>query len=107
MTIPSRALVVEDDASWQQILSEILSDMGLLVDLAGDASAAAAALRAAPHQLAVVDLSLGGSDHHNQDGLLVLDAIRRQDPGCVAVLLTGFATVELAVDALTVHGAYT
>ena len=29
-----RALVVEDDHSWQQILSEILSDCGLEVDVA-------------------------------------------------------------------------
>ncbi len=29
-----RALVVEDDPSWQQILSEILNDCGLAVDLA-------------------------------------------------------------------------
>ena len=29
-----RALVVEDDPSWQQILGEILNDCGLVVDLA-------------------------------------------------------------------------
>jgi DNA-binding NarL/FixJ family response regulator len=55
----------------------------------------------------VVDLSLSGPDHRNRDGLAVLEAIRRQDPGCAAVLLTGFATVELAVSALTEYGAYT
>ena len=64
-------------------------------------------LRAAPHRLAVVDLSLGGSDHHNRDGLAVLDDVRRYDPGCAAIMLTGFATVELAVSALTEHGAFT
>jgi DNA-binding NarL/FixJ family response regulator len=42
----------------------------------------------------------------NQDGLLVLEAIQRQDPGCVSVLLTGYATVELAVRVLTDHGAF-
>jgi FixJ family two-component response regulator len=52
-------------------------------------------------------MSLGGGDHRNQDGLLVLDAISRHDPGCVPLLLTGFATVELAVSALTEYGAYT
>ncbi|MCX6029359.1 MAG: response regulator [Chloroflexi bacterium] len=102
---PPRALVVEDDPSWQAIVSEILADMGLGVDVADSLNAAVISLRAAAHRLAVVDLSLGGADHHNQDGLAVLDAIRRQDPGCVAILLTGFATVELAVNALTVHGA--
>jgi DNA-binding NarL/FixJ family response regulator len=101
-----RALIVEDDRSWQQILSEILVDAGLQVDLAESLETAVARLRAAPHRVAVIDLSLGGSDHHNQDGLQVLDSVRRYDPGCVPVLLTGFATVELAVNALTEHGAF-
>lgn len=104
---PLRALVVEDDRSWQQIISEILADIGLGVDIANSIEAATAALRAERHRLAIVDLSLGGPDHRNQDGLQVLSAIRRQDPGCTAVLLTGFATVEIAVSALTEHGAYT
>jgi len=105
--LSGRALVVEDDHSWQQILSEILTDMGLAVDVVGTCDEASAALRAAPHRVAVVDLSLTVSDHHNQDGLKVLDAIRRQDPDCTPVLLTGFATVELAVSAITGHGAHT
>jgi len=104
---PHRALVVEDDRSWQQIVAEILTDIGLAVDVADSFDAAVVALRSAPHRLAVVDLSLGGPDHHNQDGLQVLESIRRQDPDCRAVLLTGFATVELAVSALAEHGAYT
>jgi DNA-binding NarL/FixJ family response regulator len=104
---PQRALIVEDDPSWQAIVAEILADMDLQVDTANSIETASAALRAASHRLAVVDLSLGGTDHCNQDGLRVLDAVRRQDPGCVTILLTGFATVELAVSALTEHGAAT
>jgi DNA-binding NarL/FixJ family response regulator len=102
-----RALVVDDDPSWQQILSEILTDQGMAVDVAGSLDAAVAIMRAAPHRLAVVDLSLGREDHRNQDGLRVLDALRRYDPGCTALLLSGYATVEIAVSALTEHGAFT
>ncbi len=104
---PSRALVVEDDPSWQQILTELLTDAGLIVDVAGSYEAAVALLRAAPHRLAVVDLSLSGSDHRNEDGLRVLDALRRSDPTCTPVLLSGFATVELAVSVLRDFGAHT
>ena len=101
------ALVVEDDRSWQQILDEILSDSGLVVDLADSLENAVTHLHRTTHRLAVVDLSLKASDHHNKDGLVVLDSIRQLDPGCVTVLLTGFATVELAVSALSEHGALT
>jgi len=104
---PFRALIVEDDRSWRQILSEILSDFGLVVDLAENAEEAFAMLKAQPHRLAVVDLSLSPNDHNNYDGLRVLDAVRKLDPNCQTILLTGFATVELAVTALTDYGAFT
>ena len=103
----ARALVVEDDRSWQQILEEILTDTGLEVDIADGLDAALAYLRAVPHRLAVVDLSLRGHDHTNQDGLRVLDAVRLHDPNCVTLLLTGYATVEIAVSSLTEHGTLT
>ena len=102
-----RALVVDDDNSWQQILSEILTDCGLDVDVASSVDEAATILKSQPHRLAVVDLSLSPNDHNNVDGLRVLDTIRRLDPNCRAILLTGFATVELAVTALTDYGAFT
>ena len=102
-----RALVVEDDHSWQQIISEILSDCGLEVDVATNLNDAILNLKSQPHRLAVVDLSLSPNDHNNYDGLRVLDAVRRLDPNCRTILLTGFATVELAVTALTDYGAFT
>src|SRR5574341_371440 len=102
-----RAVVVEDDHSWQQIISEILVDCGLEVDLTANLEAATLVLKSQPHRVAVVDLSLSPNDHNNVDGLRVLDAVRRLDPNCRAILLTGFATVELAVTALTDYGAFT
>lgn len=102
-----RALVVEDDHSWQQIISEILFDCGLRVDVSTNLDEAILALKAQPHRVAVVDLSLSPNDHNNIDGLRVLDAVGRIDPNCRAILLTGFATVELAVTALTDYGAFT
>jgi ActR/RegA family two-component response regulator len=102
----AHALIVEDDRAWQQILSEILTDAGLEVDVAQNLETAVARLSAAPYRLAVVDLCLNGTDHHNQDGLRVLDAVRRHDPNCVSLLLTGFATAEIADSAVNKHGAY-
>ncbi len=102
----SRALVVEDDRSWQQILSEILADCGLVVDTADNLEDAVQLLKAQPHRIAVLDLSLSPADHNNTDGLRVLESARKLDPNCRSILLTGFATVEVAVAALTEHGAF-
>ena len=106
-TSSPRALVVEDDRSWQQILSEILADAGLAVDVAEGLEAAVPLMCEQSHRVAVIDLSLAGNDHRNQDGLQVLRALRRHDPRCVALLVTGFATVEIAVSALREYGAFT
>lgn len=102
-----RALVVEDDAAWQQIIGEILLDCGMEVDFASSPEEASIALKSQPHRVAVVDLSLSPNDHNNVDGLRVLETVRRLDPNCRPILLTGFATVELAVAALTDYGAFT
>jgi DNA-binding NarL/FixJ family response regulator len=103
-SIPYRALIVEDEPAWQQIVAEILIESGLEVDVANDVDSAIAVLRQAPHRLAVVDLALGEGMAANKDGLQVLEAVRRQDPGCKTILLTGYATVELAVRVLTEYG---
>ena len=101
------ALVVEDDRSWQQIFGEMLADAGMTVDMAADLESALSLIRERAHRLAVIDLALGGSDHRNQDGLRVLDALRQRDPACVTLLISGFATVEIAVSALRDLGAFT
>lgn len=98
---------MEDDRAWQQILSELLSELGFVVDVVASYEAAVAALRSAVHRVAVVDLSLQPLDPHNREGLRVLEAIRRYNPKCVPILVTGYATVEVAVTALRDLGAYT
>lgn len=102
-----RALVVEDDAAWQEILTEILTDLALDVDVAVDLAGAQAAIAAVPHRLAVVDLSLRAEDEGNREGIDVLTALAQVYPRCTPILLTGFATVEIAVAALKEHGAFT
>lgn len=101
-----RALIVEDDPVWRQLMSEILADLGFVVDAASSVEESAGLLKLHAYRAAVVDLSLS-PDHNNTDGLRVLDLIQRLNPGCQAVLLTGFSTVELAVAAITKHGAFT
>jgi DNA-binding NarL/FixJ family response regulator len=103
LSAATKALVVDDDANWQNILKEILEDLGLVVDVAGS-MAQAQKFAAGSHRLAFLDLCLEESDHHNQDGIHVADMIRARDPDCIMVMLTGHATVELAVNVLTEHG---
>jgi len=102
-----RALVVEDDPAWQEILTEILTDLALHVDVAVDLDGAKSAIATTPHRIAVVDLSLRAEDEGNREGIDVLTALAQADARCTPILLTGYATVEIAVAVLKEHGAFT
>jgi two-component system, response regulator PdtaR len=104
---PLRAIILEDDISWQQILNEILTDAGLDVDVVSQLHDGLKVLSQQSHRLAVVDLSLDEKDPHNQEGLEFIAGLKKRDPDCVVILLTGYATVEIAVTALTDLGVYT
>jgi len=101
------ALLVEDDSSWKEILCELLQDCGFEVDQSDRLEKAETMIHERAHRVAVVDLSLAGPDHRNQDGLKVLDLLAECDPHCKTILLTGFATVELAVEVITQGKAVT
>ncbi|MDW8180264.1 MAG: response regulator [Anaerolineae bacterium] len=98
-------LIVEDDPAWQKLLTEVFEDLGFAVDRAADARAAIAMLRERAYALAVVDVSLDPEDHRNRGGFQVLDALAAHEPPIPAIALTGYATVEMAVEALTRHRA--
>lgn len=103
----ARALIVEDDRSWQEILQEFFNDAGLPVDVAYDLQTAVDLIKMYSHRIAVIDLSLEEDDPHNKEGMKILEYLALHDPGCLKVLLTGYATVELAVSAIKDFGAYT
>jgi DNA-binding NarL/FixJ family response regulator len=97
-------LLVEDDVAWLQILIELFQDLDFSIDSSNSLEMALPLLNK-KHDLAVFDLSLSGEDHKNRDGLRLLERIQRIDPGCKSIMLTGFATVDIAVNAIVELGA--
>lgn len=97
-------LLVDDDASWLQILIELFQDLEFSIDSANSLELALPFLNK-KHDLAVFDLSLSGEDHKNKDGLVLLEKIQKLDPSCRSIMLTGFATVDIAVNAIVELGA--
>ncbi|MBI9043752.1 MAG: response regulator [Anaerolineaceae bacterium] len=102
-----KILIVEDDPSWQNILSELVRDLGFKADIAENIDQAEEIIRNSSHRLAFVDLSLDIKDHSNVDGYKILQMIREYDPGCIPLLLSGYVNVESAVKAMKEYGAFT
>jgi len=99
LTRPS-VLIIEDDPAWQDLFAEIIADAGFRPVVAATARAAQERLAEQPFALAVVDISLSLPDHADRGGVLVLRAIAQLERPLPAIVVTGYATVDLAVETL-------
>ena len=90
-------LVVDDEAAERITLGEVLRLEGYQVALAASGEEALAMVRQQTHpfDLAILDLRLPGVD-----GLQVLEGIRRISADTIVILITGYGTLDTAVQAL-------
>jgi signal transduction histidine kinase len=89
-----RVLVVDDNAAFLDNLQELLGDAGYSVSIADSCKAARERARAG-FDVALVDLRLPDGD-----GTALAAELKQQLPEAEVVLLTGFATLETAVEAV-------
>ena len=92
---PERVLVVEDDPELLEACAEVLRRAGYEVRQAESGEAAEAVLRASAIDVVLVDLKLP-----TMGGLEVLRVAKEADPETIVILITGFPTVESAVEAM-------
>jgi response regulator RpfG family c-di-GMP phosphodiesterase len=95
-----RILIVDDESVIREILADFLSMEGFWVRTAEDGSAALVELSRTHYDLVLSDLKMP-----NLGGIELLEAIRKHTPNVVTVIMTGFGTVETAIDAMK-RGAY-
>ena len=95
-----RVLVVDEEKVIREILADFLSMEGFNVRTAEDGSAALVELSRHHYDLVLSDLKMP-----NMGGLELLAAIAKHTPNVVTVIMTGFGTVETAIDAMK-RGAY-
>lgn len=92
---PRRLLIVEDDARFAAALQRSFERKGYEVTHATSLAQLEEALAAATPGYAVVDLKLDG-----ESGLACVAALHRHDPATQIVVLTGFASITTAVEAI-------
>jgi DNA-binding response OmpR family regulator len=91
-----RILVVDDDTDICGNLSDILTDLGYLVDSAHDGLAALELVRQRPYDVALLDYKMPG-----MDGLTLYREIKKQRAGTVSLLVTAYASPATAEEALS------
>jgi ActR/RegA family two-component response regulator len=90
-----RLLVVDDDPVFREELAELLEADGHTVRSAPSVPAALEALEAEEVELVFTDLKMP-----RHGGLELLKEVRKRWPETLTVMVTGFATVETAVEAM-------
>jgi response regulator RpfG family c-di-GMP phosphodiesterase len=95
-----RVLVVDDEKFIREILAEFLGMEGYLVRTAEDGSSALAELGRSHYDLVISDLKMP-----KMGGMELLEAMTKVAPNALTVIMTGFGTVETAIDAMK-RGAY-
>jgi signal transduction histidine kinase/CheY-like chemotaxis protein len=96
-----RILVVDDEEVIRDVLSKYLKRHGYLVDTAEDGNVALNKLKeTSGYNLIITDLRMPGID-----GLEVLKSIKKSNPYIEVIVLTGYYTIEHAVQAIRV-GAF-
>ncbi|MBI4012377.1 MAG: sigma-54-dependent Fis family transcriptional regulator, partial [Candidatus Rokubacteria bacterium] len=99
-TLAARALVVDDDPDLCEALGDRLRGLGFQVTAAGSGGEALRLVREDPPLIVLLDLVLPG-----MDGMAVLEAIRREEPEVVVIVITAHGTIARAVEAMK-KGAY-
>ena len=93
-------LVADDDADVRQALSLLLRDCGCEVATAASPAEALSSLRHMRPDLVLLDMNYQRDTTSGAEGLALLRQIKAFDSVLPVVMLTGWATVQLAVQAL-------
>ena len=101
MTAGRNLVIVEDDEAFARTLARSFERRGYAVATATDPSALSALLGRQGFDFAVVDLKLG-----THSGLPCVAALHAADPATRIVVLTGFASIATAVEAIKLGAAH-
>ncbi|OPY90754.1 MAG: Transcriptional regulatory protein ZraR [Syntrophus sp. PtaU1.Bin208] len=96
----SAILVVDDDFAHRTMLKTLISGWGYEVSEADDGAAAIEAVRRRPFDLILMDIRMV-----QVSGIEAMEEIRQINPAIPIILMTAYASVETAVEALK-KGAY-
>lgn len=88
-------LIVDDDKIFCGVLAKAMTKRGFSVEITHNIEDALAKAEAATLEYAIVDLKLD-----SESGLVLVEKLKALDPGTRIVMLTGYASVATAVEAI-------
>jgi phosphoserine phosphatase RsbU/P len=95
-----KVLVVDDQPDVREALRLLLKGAGYAIETAESPSDALAAAAYRDHDLIVVDMNYTWDTTSGEEGLRLLDRLRAQRRDVPIIAMTGWSTIELAVEAM-------
>lgn len=93
---PVKILIIDDDPYILPLLQDALFDQEeIVVTTTSDSLEAIAMLRSKNFDVVITDLNMP-----NADGLIVISTIRENNPDTLVVIITGFATLDSAIEGI-------
>ena len=90
-------LIVDDNADIRLILDELIKDSGYKTRLAANFNQALTEIDKKLPDVAIIDVKLDKGDN---DGILLLDHIKKKKPDLPVIMISGHANIEMAVNSL-------
>lgn len=95
-----KVLVVDDQADVREALRLLLKGAGYATETAESPNDALAAAAYCDHDLIVIDMNYTWDTTSGEEGLRLLDRLRAQCRDVPVIAMTGWSTIELAVEAM-------
>jgi ActR/RegA family two-component response regulator len=94
-------LVVDDEEIQRNLVASFLENRGYRVDVAGDVAEAEKHIMEHDYHVVITDKNMPMEDGvSDRAGLAVLEVVNRVRPYCEVIIVTGFATVDTAIEAI-------
>jgi DNA-binding NtrC family response regulator len=94
-----RVLLVDDEERFRTTLAKMLTSEGLTVVARGSGREALQELKSQPFDVVLLDLRM-----RDMDGLTTLAEVKRLSPGTEAIILTGHASLDAAMEIIKLGG---
>jgi len=96
----ARILIADDEKNILDTLSDFMKDIGYHVDLAGSVDSALALMQTNEYDILLTDKNMPDTGDNKEGGMRLLKHAKEHNPLTEVIMITGYATVESAVEAM-------
>jgi DNA-binding response OmpR family regulator len=95
-----RILIADDELPILELLSEFITKLGYQADTAKDVDSAIECLKSDTYDIVITDKNMPGPQGSLEGGMALLRWLKGNAPQTEVIMMTGYATIETAVEAM-------